>query len=146
MYQQITLVGNLGNDPELRLTPSGVSVANFSVAVNRTWTGQDGQRQDKTLWFRVTAWRKQAETVGQYLTKGQRVLVIGEIEEARAYTDREGNLKAALEVTAQTIKFLSAKNENGADPHGPASAAQAVRNAPGADSDVKFMEDANIPF
>jgi single-strand DNA-binding protein len=137
MYQQITLVGNLGNDPELRLTPSGVSVANFSLAVNRTWTGQDGQRQDKTLWFRVTAWRKHAETVGQYLTKGQRVLVIGEIEEARAYTDREGNLRAALEVTAQTIKFLSAKGETG-EPTGPASATEAVKGISGDEADIPF--------
>ena len=53
MYQQITLIANLGRDPEMRYTPSGVAVTSFSVAVNRSWTGQDGQRQDKTTWFRV---------------------------------------------------------------------------------------------
>ncbi len=111
MYQQITLVGNLGNDPEMRYTPSGVPVVSFSLAVNKTWVNQEGQRQDKTLWFRVTAWRKQAETVSQYLHKGSKVLIIGEVEEARAFTDRDGNHRASLEVTAQTIKFLGGRGE-----------------------------------
>ncbi|MCX6042253.1 MAG: single-stranded DNA-binding protein [Caldilinea sp.] len=60
MYQQLTLIGNLGRDPEMRYTPTGVPVTNFSMAVSRNWVGQDGQRQEKTIWFRVTAWRKLA--------------------------------------------------------------------------------------
>ena len=76
MYQQITLIGNLGRDPEMRYTPSGQPVTNFSVAVTRAWVGQDGQRQEKTVWFRVTAWRKLAEQASQYLTKGSKVLRI----------------------------------------------------------------------
>lgn len=111
MYQQITLVGNLGNDPEMRYTPGGVPVASFNLAVNKSWTSQDGQRQDKTTWFRITAWRKQAEIVSQYLTKGRQVLVIGEVDEARAYTDRDGNNRASLEVTAQVIKFLGNRGD-----------------------------------
>lgn len=107
MYQNLTIVGNLGDDPQLRFTPSGVAVASFNLAVNKSWTNQDGQRQDKTTWFRVTAWRKQAEIVGQYLTKGRQVMVIGELEEARAYTPRDGGEpRASLEVTASIIKFL----------------------------------------
>ena len=58
MYQQITIVGNLGQDPEMRYTASGVPVTSFSVAVSKRWTGQDGQKQEKTTWFRVTAWRQ----------------------------------------------------------------------------------------
>lgn len=111
MYQQLTLVGNLGNDPEMRYTPSGVPVATFSLAVSRSWAGADGQRQEKTTWFRVTAWRKLAETVSQYLTKGKQVLVIGEIEEARAYTDRNGDTKVSLEVTAQTVRFIGQRGD-----------------------------------
>lgn len=111
MYQQITLVGNLGNDPEMRYTPGGVPVASFNLAVNKSWTSQDGQRQDKTTWFRVTAWRKQAEIVSQYLTKGRQVMVIGEVDEARAYVDRDGNSRASLEVTAQVIKFLGNRGD-----------------------------------
>ncbi len=111
MYQQLTLVGNLGNDPEMRYTPSGVPVATFSLAVSRSWVGADGQRQEKTTWFRVTAWRKLAETVSQYLTKGKQVLVIGEVEEARAYTDRNGDTKVSLEVTAQTVRFIGQRGD-----------------------------------
>ncbi|MEZ4663304.1 MAG: single-stranded DNA-binding protein [Caldilineaceae bacterium] len=111
MYQQITLVGNLGNDPEMRYTPSGVPVVSFSLAVNKSWTTPDGQRQDRTTWFRVTAWRKTAEIVSQYLTKGRQVLIIGEIEDARPYTDRDGNMRASLEVTAQIVKFLGNRGD-----------------------------------
>jgi single-strand DNA-binding protein len=109
MFQQIVLVGRLGNDPEMRYTPSGVPVTTFSLAVNRTWTNQEGQRQDKTTWFRVTVWRKQAEIVSQYLTKGRQVLVVGEVEEARPWTDRDGNVRASLEVTANTVRFLGTR-------------------------------------
>ncbi|MDE0243507.1 MAG: single-stranded DNA-binding protein, partial [Candidatus Kaiserbacteria bacterium] len=90
-------------------TPSGVAVTNFSVATSRSWTGQDGQRQEKTVWFRVAAWRRLAETCNQYLTKGQRVLVVGEMEEPTPWTDREGNTRASLEVTAQTVRFLNTR-------------------------------------
>ena len=112
MYQQITLVGNLGRDPEMRYTPSGVPVTNFSVATSRTWTGPDGQRHEKTVWFKVTAWRRLAETCGEYLTKGQRVLVVGEVEEPNTWTDRDGNTRASLDVTAQTVRFLNTRAEN----------------------------------
>lgn len=134
MYQQLVLIGNLGNDPELRYTPSGVSVASFNLAVNKSWTDAEGNKQDKTVWFRVSAWRKTAEIVSQYLTKGKQVLIVGEIEEARAYTDKEGNAKASLEVTAQTIKFLGAKDANG---NGNGNHSQSVQGEHG---------DSLIPF
>ena len=105
MYQQITLVGNLGRDPEMRYTPSGTAVTNFSVATSRSWTGQDGQRQEKTVWFRVNAWDRLAETCNQYLTKGQKVLVVGEVEEPDVWTDREGNSRASLDVRARTVQL-----------------------------------------
>lgn len=109
MFQQITMVGNLGNQPEMKYTPTGVPVASFSLAVNKSWTSQDGQKQDKTVWFRVTCWRKLAEIVSEHLAKGSKVLVVGEVEEARAFTDKSGANRASLEVTAQTVKFLSGK-------------------------------------
>jgi single-strand DNA-binding protein len=90
-----------------------VPVASFNLAVNRSWTGQDGQRQDKTTWFRVSVWNKQAETVTQYLHKGSKVLVVGEIEEARAFTDKAGNLRASIEVTAQSVRFMDSKPQGG---------------------------------
>jgi single-strand DNA-binding protein len=136
MYQQITLVGNLGSDPEMRYTPSGVPVTTFSLAVGKTWTTQDGQRQEKTTWFRITAWRGLAETCSKYLSKGRQVFVTGEVEEARPWTDKEGNNRASLEVTAQTVRFLG----NRADSVGGGSGQPMQEN----NSDVGAEED--IPF
>lgn len=140
MYQQITLIGNLGNDPEMRYTPSGVPVASFNLAVNRSWTGQDGQRQDKTTWFRISVWNKQAETVSQYLSKGRQVLVIGEVEEARAYTDRDGNARASLEVKAQSVRFLG---QRGDAPMGGSFNQTAPASAGAGAAEV---QDEDIPF
>jgi single-strand DNA-binding protein len=106
------LIGNLGNLPEQRFTPGGIAVTSFSLAVNRTWNDHEGNRKDKTTWFRVTLWKKQAEIAAQYLTKGSKVMIIGEVEEARPYTDRDGNQRASIEVTAQVLKFLDG-NRNG---------------------------------
>lgn len=104
-YQQIIIVGNLGRDPELKYLPSGVPVCNFTVAVSeRRGTGED--RTEKTTWFRVAAWRQQAEIVSQYLTKGRQVMIVGRID-ARAYTDNSGQPQASLELTADRVVFLS---------------------------------------
>ena len=147
MYQQITLVGNLGRDPEMRYTPSGVAVTSFSVAVNRSWTGQDGQRQDKTTWFRVTAWRGLAETCNQYLTKGQKALVVGEVEEPSTWTDREGNTRASLEVTARTVRFLNTRAESEALAGGWGQAGgQGAPEGGGAGGDAMAGGEEDIPF
>lgn len=138
MYQQITLIGNLGRDPEMRYTPTGLPVTSFTMAVSRNWVGQDGQRQEKTIWFRVTAWRKLAETASQYLTKGSKVLVVGELEEPNAYIDREGQARASLEVTAQTIRFLSTRGEGGAAPVGSSGASMSDSGANVSDEDIPF--------
>lgn len=143
MYQQLTLIGNLGRDPEMRYTPSGVAVTNFSVATSRSWTGQDGQRQEKTVWFRVAAWRRLAETCNQYLTKGQRVLVIGEVEEPSTWTDQEGNTRTSLEVTARTVRFLNTRAEGEALASGfgqgaPAGGGSEGDPLPGGEEDIPF--------
>ncbi len=106
MYQKTIIVGNLGRDPEMRYTPSGTAVTNLNVAVNRKWTGRDGQQQEKTTWFRVAAWDKLAELCNQYLRKGSLVLVEGEVE-ARAWTTQEGEARASLELNARNVRFLS---------------------------------------
>jgi len=110
MYQHTVIVGNLGRDPEMRYTPSGVPVTSFSVAVNKKWKGQDGEMQEKTTWFRVTAWRRLAELCNQYLTKGQLVLVEGEVE-ARAWAAADGEPRASLELTAQNVRFLGGRGD-----------------------------------
>ncbi len=119
-YEQTIIIGNLGSDPEMRFTPNGKPVTNFSVAVNRKYTGKDGQTHEKTKWFRVTAWDKLAETCNQYLSKGRQVLVVGEVK-ASAYTNRAGEPAASLELTARDVKFLGGSNGNGGN--GEAAAA-----------------------
>ncbi len=115
MFQKTIVVGHVGRDPEMRYTPGGVPVTSFSMATTRRWTNQNGEQQEKTTWFRVTCWRKLAETSAQYLQKGKLILVEGEID-ATAYTDREGHPRASLELTASTLKFLGPKGEGGEVP------------------------------
>lgn len=137
MFQQLILIGHLGNDPELRYTPSGQPYAGFRLAVNRRWTGDNGQPMEKTTWFNVTTWRRQAELSSQYLNKGRRVMIIGEVESARPYTDREGNQRASIDVTAREIRFIENRNneqEVGVESH--------TNGAP----EIVGAEQGDIPF
>ena len=111
-YQHTVIVGNVGREPEMRFTPNGKPVTNFSVAVNRKWKNQAGEQQEKTTWFRVTAWDKLAELCNQYLSKGRMVLVTGEVT-ASAYTNQAGEPAASLEITARDVKFLGGNGSNG---------------------------------
>lgn len=117
-FHTIILIGNLGRDPEMRYTPSGQPVTSFSVASNRSYTGSDGQKVDETIWFRVTAWGKQAETCNQYLHKGSKVLVEGRLTpdksgSPRIWTKQDGTPGASFEVNAATVRFLSGRGEGG---------------------------------
>lgn len=122
MYQHTVIVGNLGRDPEMRYTPSGIPVTTFSVAVSRKWKGQDGEMHEKTTWFRVTAWRKLAELCNQYLSKGRQVLVEGDVE-ASAWMGQDGEPRATLELTAQTVRFLGTRS-------GGAEGSSVLKDAP----------------
>jgi single-strand DNA-binding protein len=126
MYAKLIIVGNLGGDPEMRYTPDGTPVTNFSVAVNRRWNNADGSPGEETLWFRCTAWRKTAEVVNQYLAKGRQVLVEGRLRPdpdtggPRTFVRNDGSPGAAYEVTVETIKFLgSAPSSNGSQAEVP---------------------------
>lgn len=112
MFQQCIIVGNLGRDPEMRYTPDGTPVTSFTVAVSRRWTGRDGGDGEKTWWFKVTCWRKLAETTNQYLKKGRQVMVVGEVE-ASAWTGQDGQPRATLELTAREVKFLGTRDDSG---------------------------------
>jgi len=117
MFQQITIAGNLGSDPEMRYTTSGQAVTNFSVAANRQYTGKDGQRVKETVWFRVSAWGRQAETCNQYLGRGDKVLIIGRMTAdpatggPRMWSGSDGQMRASYEVTAQNVTFIELKGE-----------------------------------
>lgn len=99
------VVGNLGRDPEVRFTQSGRAVANFSVATNESWVGQDGNRQERTEWHNIVVWGKQAENCGQYLAKGRQVCVQGRIQ-TRKWTDQNGQDRYTTEIVAQRVDFL----------------------------------------
>ena len=102
------------------------------MATSRRWTGQDGQSHDETIWFRVETWRKQAETVNQYLTKGSKVLVEGRIKAdpntggPRMWTRQDGTVGSSFEIVADTVRFLSSRGETdeGADYEGSPPAEQ----------------------
>jgi single-strand DNA-binding protein len=118
MYQKILIVGNLGRDPEMRYTPSGQAVTNFSVATNRQYTASDGQQVKETVWFRVSAWGRQAETCNQYLKRGSRVLIEGRLTAdpatggPRIWTKQDGSPGASFEISAGTVRFLSTREED----------------------------------
>ena len=118
MYHTIILVGNLGRDPEMRYTPSGQAVTNFSVATNRQYTGSDGQLVKETIWFRVSTWGKNAENCNQFLKRGSKVLVEGRLVPdtgtggPRIWNRQDGTPSASFEVSAQTVRFLSTRGDD----------------------------------
>lgn len=147
MYQQLTLIGNLGSDPELRHTATGVPVCTFRLAVHKQWNAQDGEQKEKVTWFRVTAWQKLAEVVHEHLGKGRRVLVIGEVDNAQAYVSKTGELAATNEVTARTIRFLDSAHSD-ENPFGEESADQPTATAapPNQKQERKRRVAIDIPF
>ncbi len=118
MYHTIIIVGNLGRDPEMRFTPSGQAVTNFSVATSRQYTGNDGQLVKETIWFRISSWGKQAEVCNQYLRKGSKVLVEGrlvpdkETGGPKVFTRQDGTSGSSYEISASTVRFLSSRGED----------------------------------
>lgn len=118
MYQKITIVGNLGRDPEMRYTPSGQAVTNFSVATNRQYTASSGEQVKETTWFRISAWGRQAETCNQYLRRGSRVLIEGRLTPdpasggPRIWSRQDGTPASSYEVSANRVIFLSTRAED----------------------------------
>lgn len=109
-FTQTIIVGNVGRDPELKYTQSGVAVCDFSVAVTRRFGRSDsGERKEKTYWYRVTCWRQQAEIAAQYVRKGTQIMVVG-IVEASAYLDRTGQPASSLELTADNFQLLGSRD------------------------------------
>lgn len=104
MYvNQVTLYGNLTRDPEIKALPSGINVANFSVATNRKWKDKDGKPQESTDYHNVVAFGKQAELIGQYLTKGSPIYVTGRLQ-TRSW-DKDGVKQYRTEVMVETFQF-----------------------------------------
>jgi single-strand DNA-binding protein len=123
---RVMLIGNLGKDPELRYTTSGVAVATFTVATNEQWKDQDGNPQERTEWHNIVAWKKLAEIVGEWLKKGKKVYVEGRIQ-TRSYDDKNtGAKKYITEIVAENIIMLDSKGsgESGTTTHATAPVAE----------------------
>lgn len=133
-YQQCIIVGNVGRDPELKYLQSGVPVCNFTVAVNQV-SGTAENRTEKTVWFRVAAWRQLGETCAKYLAKGKQVMVIGTVD-VRAYTDNSGQPQATLELTARDVRFLGTRADG--QPTGDYGGDYSGGGAPGSADDIPF--------
>jgi len=105
---KITLIGNLGKDPEMNYTPSGVAVTKFSLAVNRVTKSSTGEKEKETDWFNIVAWRQLAEICNNYLHKGDKVYIDGRLQQ-RKYTDKNGVERTAIDVIASDMEMLSPK-------------------------------------
>jgi single-strand DNA-binding protein len=137
MFQRVTLIGRVGQDPQMRYTPDGIAVTSFSLATTETisktlpgggerscpqgWKeSYNGKNWELTTWWRVTCWRRMAETVNQYLTKGQQVFVEGTVsgdaadgsQNPRVWTGNDGVARASFELTAATVKFLGGRGDS----------------------------------
>lgn len=108
---KVMLIGRLGQDPEMRYTPSGKPLTKFQMAVNRSWTSSDNEKKTETEWFTVVSWGKLAEICNQYLNKGQQVYIDGRLH-TRNWVDDEGANHSAVEVVAQEMIMLGGPKEN----------------------------------
>ncbi len=146
-FNKVILMGNLTRDVELRTTPSGQQVANFSLAVTRSWKGQDGQTQDQTSFINCVAWGKPGEIIAQYVQKGAPLLVSGRLDQ-RSYQDKDGNNRQAVEVVVEDFNFVGGGRGDGG---GSAPAASAPSNNRSKDVVIEDIDDkpidlSEIPF
>ena len=157
-FSRVVLVGNIGRDPEMRYSQNGTPVTTFTVAVNRRRRGQDGNFADETDWYRVTLFRQQAERAAEWLHRGSKVLVDGQLQ-IRTYTGNDGQERTSVEVIADNFQNLTPREEDGGSPRSGASTssnprAQGTGAAPlprpaqpaAASSDDDFDDFDDVPF
>jgi single-strand DNA-binding protein len=141
---KVILVGRLGRDPEIRSTPSGTTVAKFSIATDERYTDKSGEKQERTEWHNIVAWSKLAEICGQYLKKGKLVYIEGSLR-TDSWDDKEtGQKKYRTEIVANTMQMLDRRgdDEGGGGSYAGAGARKTSGSAPGAGSD----DDEEVPF
>ncbi len=147
-FNKIIIVGNLGRDPELRYTPQGDAVCDFSIATNEKKRDKAGEFQDVTTWFKVTLWRKLAENASKYLTKGKPVYVEGRLQ-IEEWTDRDGNKRFTLVIQGTDMHFIggeSRSEEGSPDSTSNNSFSGAVESNGGETAATASPTDDDIPF
>lgn len=136
---KVYLIGNLTRDPEVSETGSGLTLCRFSIAVNRNYSGSDGERQ--TDFFNITVWRALAENCGKYLKKGSKVAVVGSLQN-RSYEDKDGIKRNVTDIVANEVEFLSSKNSGDGDDE-PAPRRSSASKKP----ELEVMtDDDTLPF
>ncbi|MBI5966448.1 MAG: single-stranded DNA-binding protein [Deltaproteobacteria bacterium] len=110
MINKVIFIGRLGADPEIRYTPSGAEVATFRIATSETWTNKNGEKEERTEWHRIVAWRGLAKICGEYLSKGKLVYIEGRLR-TRSWEDRDGNKRFTTEIEATDMKMLGGVGE-----------------------------------
>jgi len=145
-FNKITIIGNLGRDPELRYTPQGTAVCDFSVAVNDRRRDKAGEWQDVTTWFKITFWGKQAENASKYLTKGRQAYIEGRLQ-VEEWTDRDGNNRYTLAVQGSDIQFLGdGRGEASEQQHGAADSNYTASSNEEFSGQSSAATDDDIPF
>lgn len=102
---KVIILGRLGQDPELKYTPGGMAVCNFTVATSESWADKAGQKQERTEWHRIVVWGKLAELCNQYLTKGRQAFIEGGLQ-TRSWDDKSGQKRYTTEIVAKTVQFI----------------------------------------
>ncbi len=125
---RVFLMGNLTRDPELRYTPAGQAVTNFSLAINRNYTTQSGEKKEDACFVRIAVWGKQAESCAQYLSKGRPVFVEGRLQ-SRSWETEDGQKRNALDVVASSVQFLGKPGEGSGEKEGSPGTEEAPEQA-----------------
>ena len=141
---KVILIASLGRDPETKHMPNGDAVCNFSVAVSESWKGKDGDKQERTEWINIVAWRKLGEICGQYLRKGSKVYIEGKLQ-TRSW-EKDGVKKYTTEVVANEMQMLDGKNSLGGDNSVAANHAAPTGAGPATGSQQPNFDDADLPF
>ena len=144
---KVILIGNLGQDPEVRYMPNGGAVTNITVATSETWKDKStGEQQEKTEWHRVVMFRRLAEIAGEYLKKGSKVFIEGRLQ-TRKWQDQQGNDRYTTEIVADNMQMLDSRGGGSADfaPRQQGAPAAAPAQAPAA-APVDNSYDDDIPF
>ena len=144
-FNKVILMGNLTRDVEMRTTPSGQSVGNFSLAVSRSWKGQDGQQQEQPSFINCVAWGKPGEIIAQYVSKGNPLLVSGRLDQ-RSYDDKDGNKRQAVEVVVEDFNFIGGGGRDGGQAATTSSSAGNSSTKPAAPADDTPIDLSEIPF
>jgi single-strand DNA-binding protein len=155
---KVIIVGRLGQDPELKYTPSGAAVCNFTVATSESWADKSGQKQERTEWHRIVVWGKIAELCNQYLAKGRQCYLEGSLQ-TRSWDAKDGSKRYTTEINARTVQFLGGasagaganagaprqQNDNAGFNQAPAQDNNAMNQDYDVATDSNFTAD-DIPF